>query len=140
MYDRPNLYELVDAVRMHLEQNLVPAAKADPRLYFQTLVAVNVMRIIGRELQLGEAHANAEWQSLNQLEAVDMPAPARYTELQAALAERNVRLSATIRQGVYDSLHDALLPHLKSVVAAQLEVANPRYLQNVMQEDDAARD
>ena len=66
MYDRPNTSELIDAVRGHLEANVIPLAReTNRRLYFQTLVAINVLKIVERELQMGQAHALAEWESLN---------------------------------------------------------------------------
>jgi len=52
VYDRPDVSELIDAVRQHLEQQVIPAVKDDPKLYFQTLVAANVLKIAGRDLAL----------------------------------------------------------------------------------------
>lgn len=133
MYDRPTAHELLDAARIHLEQNVIPAVRTDSKLYFQTLVAINVMKIVGREMTLGVNHAAAEWSGLNVLEGVEMPAPASLSELQQAIQQRNAALCATIRQGEYDAgeKRSLLLQHLRMTTTAQLEVANPKFLQTV---------
>jgi hypothetical protein len=136
MTDRPNAQELLDAARMHLEQNIVPVVRTDPRLYFQTLVAINVLKIVGRELMLGTDHAIAEWAGLNTVEALDLAPPTHPHALTAALDARNQQLAADIRRGDYDTgeKQAMLLQHLKQVTIAQLEIANPKYLQTVFGE------
>ncbi|GAB4512829.1 MAG: DUF6285 domain-containing protein [Anaerolineae bacterium] len=135
MYDRPTLEELIEAARLHIESTVVPAVRGDAKLYFQTLVAINVLKIAGRELQLGDEHAHAEWERLNVLERVEQPIPSRLPEIKAALAARNAGLSTAIRAGVYDADPNALFAHLKATVSAQLEVANPRFLKTLMDEE-----
>ncbi|RTI21442.1 DUF6285 domain-containing protein, partial [Thermus scotoductus] len=54
MRDRPTAAELLQAVGEFLERELLPALE-DPRLRFQTLVALNALGIARRELALGEA-------------------------------------------------------------------------------------
>lgn len=134
MYDRPNAQELIDAVRLHLEQHVIPAARPNPRLYFQTLVAVNVLKIVGRELGLAEQHAAAEWVGLNLVQNVETLMPTHLSEIQAAIASRYRTLCADIRAGSYDETtrKQMLFEHVKSVTMAQLQVANPKYLQQVL--------
>jgi hypothetical protein len=141
MYDRPNTQELLDAARLHLEQNIIPAVKTDARLYFQTLVAINVLKIVGRELAFAPRHAAAEWASLNALEAVDTAPPADLASLQNALYERNQQLGTAIRAGDYDAGEKQLIlfEHVKAVTIAQLEVANPKFLQTLRQEVEAKK-
>ncbi len=143
MYDQPALDELLDAVRMHLESHVVPAVKKDRKLYFQTLVAVNVLKIAGRELYLRETHANAHWQRLNALENTDAPPPPGEREIEAALNERNAALCERIRAGDYDTGESraVLFDHLIASATEQLEVANPRLLLTFAAEDeDPSRD
>lgn len=137
MYDRPTAAELIEAARQHLESALVPVVRGDPKLYFQTLVAVNVLRIVERELALAEPHLLAEWESLNALDGTDQPAPPRQSALMDALAERNRALCERIRQGAHDGDDGALFAHVVRVTQAQLTVANPRFLQTLAQERDA---
>ena len=139
MYDRPNLAELIDAARLHLETNVIPAIKGDAKLYFQTLVAVNVLRIAEREIAQSGEHLRAEWASLNALEAENRMLPADPLAAQAALVERNRALCADIRSGAYDQRADALYAHLIAVTQAQLEVANPKFLQALLAEDETLR-
>jgi Domain of unknown function (DUF6285) len=135
MYDRPTLEELLDAVRLHLEAAVIPAVREDRKLYFQTLVAINVLKIAERELQMGGDHIRAEWVRLNSIEGVGFHLPASDAEIRVTLAERNSALCDKIRAGDYDDSADALLSHLKSTAIEQLQVANPNYLKKLMLED-----
>jgi hypothetical protein len=137
MYDRPTAEELLDAARTHLEMAVIPVVRQNRKLYFQTLVAINVLRIVERELQMGASHAQDEWLRLNALQGVETPLPARLPDIQAGLAERNGYLKDAIRSGNYDGAEEksALFNHLKATVIEQLQVANPRYLQKLAAED-----
>ena len=97
-HDRPTPAELAEATREFLESEVLPVA-ADHRLKFRTLVAINALGILQRELLAEEAGPSAE-------------------EL-SELAER-------IRAG--DPPDDALAI-LKEHVAAKVRVSNPRYLE-----------
>lgn len=143
MYDRPTAHELLDAVRAHLEDQVIPAVRNDRKLYFQTLVAANVLRIVGREMQLAPAHGAEEWARLGQIDGSDAPPPPDLAALQAALNERGAALAAAIRAGDYDddARRHALFAHLTKSVIEQLEVANPAFLQKLAAEDaDPTRD
>lgn len=136
MYDRPSARELIEAVRQHLEAHVIPVIKGDAKLYFQSLVAANVLRIVERELVHGEAHAQHMWDGLNALENASRPAPASASALEQAITERNRALCAAIRAGDYDNetRRAALFAHLHNITLAQLEVANPRFLTTLAQE------
>ena len=100
MTDRPTAAELGTAVREFLESEILPALD-DPRLRFRTLVAMNALSIVERELAdapeaEAEAEADADW----------------------ALARR-------IRTG---DVRDTDLTHLKAEVAAKLAIASPAFL------------
>lgn len=137
MYDRPNLAELIDAARLHMEANIAPAVRQDHKLYFQTLVAINVLKIAERELAIGDVHSAEAWHSLNQLEGVETDMPNTLQAIQAALGARNTTLSADIRAGKYDedAAKQALFEHVKATTIAQLQVANPRFLEKLAEED-----
>lgn len=137
MYDRPTAAELIDAARHHLEENIVPAVRADHKLYFQTLVAINVLRIVERELQLSGDHRLEEWARLNAIQG-STPRPHTHFELNAALEERTIQLCADIRAGKFDQ--DAeLFEQLKARTIEQLEVANPKFLAALAKEDESRR-
>lgn len=141
MYDSPQLHELIEAARLHLEQGIIPAVQGDARLYFQTLVVINVLKIAERELAMGYPHAQAEWHGLNALAAASdsnsQTMPADLQALRIALRQRNQSLSQAIRQGQYDenTQWDKLFAHVKVTTIAQLEVANPRFLKTLAAED-----
>jgi hypothetical protein len=138
MYDRPTAAELIDAVRGHLETQIIPAVKGDGKLYFQTLVAINVLRVVERELNLAPDHLSAEWTRLNHLEgALEMPSDPRAAVI--VLHERNTQLCENIRVGRYDGEQkQVLFEHLVATTIEQLQVANPKYLQTLAQEDSAS--
>ena len=129
MSDRPTAAELVLAVRQYLEREIIPTL-SDARLRFQTLVAVNVLTVIERELETEEEHLLQEWQWLAELLPLNGPAPQRLAALKRALGEGNEQLCQRIRQGAFDehSLFMALSRQLRQVVERKLLVANPRYL------------
>src|SRR3954452_12312956 len=56
--DRPTAGELVIAVREFLERDVMAATEG--RVQFHTRVAVNVLNIVARELELGTGLAHAE--------------------------------------------------------------------------------
>ena len=136
MYDRPTANELLEAARMHMETAVIPVVRENRKLYFQTLVAINVMKIVERELDLGAKHAEAEWGRLNALEGAELTLPNRLQQIQAELAERNAALSAQIREGGYSDANNraALFDHLLATTVEQLTVANPRFLGKIQQE------
>jgi hypothetical protein len=137
MYDRPTAEELLQAARLHLETAITPAVRADGRLYFQTLVAANVLRIVERELALGEDHTRAEWARLDALSGERPPLPEQLPQIKTALARRNAELCAAIRAGAYDTpdRRHPLFDHLKATITEQLMVANPRLLEKLAIED-----
>ena len=99
MSDRPTAAELVEATREFLEREVLPTL-ADQRLRFRTLVAINALDIVQRELES---------------ESGDPLSPAEAAEL-----------ARRIRSG--DVLEGAIAL-LKRHVAAKLRVASPRYLE-----------
>ena len=134
MYDRPSANELLEAACHHLETQVIPVARATNfKLYFQTLVAINVIKIVRRELALSGAHQRAEWSRLNMLiESETMPT--NDDALSERLHARNQALCEQIRAGAFDD-HRALFEHLKATTIEQLAVANPKFLQMLAHED-----
>ena len=99
MPDRPDAFELIEAVTEFLSEEVLPAA-GDHRLKFRTLVALNALGIAHRELQASDNLL------LSHEEAAD--------------------LARRIRAG--DPPGD-VLPLLKEHVAAKLRISNPAYLE-----------
>lgn len=135
MYDRPTAQELIEAAQQHLEAHILPLLREDRKRYFQTLVAINVLKIVNRELDLQPQHARAEWTRLNHV-LHDEPLPEDQQTLLAALTTRNAQLCDAIRAGEHDH-NSALFAHLKATTREQLEVANPKFLAMLDAEDQA---
>ena len=71
--DRPNASELATAVREFLEAEILPVL-TDHRLRFRTLVAMNALSIVYRELEALPVEDDAEQRELaTQIRAGDVP-------------------------------------------------------------------
>ncbi|MCU1367133.1 MAG: hypothetical protein JWL72_1068 [Ilumatobacteraceae bacterium] len=111
-HDAPSAQEMLAAVREWMERDLL--AGTDGRLHFHTRVAINVLAMVERELELGPT------------QAID------HAERLAGLGFDDDRaLAAAIRSGAVDD-HPALAAHVRGEVLAsvldKLRVANPKYL------------
>ena len=115
MHDRPNAAELLEAIAISLETEIMPALTGG--LEYRARVAVNLARILERELQLGPA-ALAREQAL--IEALVGPG--------ASLLELNTRLAVRLRSGDADPdferrAHAALV----EIARAKLAITRPGY-------------
>ena len=139
MYDKPNATDLLDAARLHIEQNVVPHIKDDRVLYFQTLVAINVMKVVRSEIELKPKHLRMVWKALESLENASTTMPHETHLLEQAVQNRLAKLCVDIRAGHYDDpdADTALLDFLTMEATLQLEVANPKFLQQLATEDQA---
>lgn len=107
-HDQPEPTTLIEAVREFLATDVEP--QLEGRLRYHLKVAANVLAIVERELQLGEAHA------------------ARHAERLKRLGfESDERLAAAIRSGQLDDRHQELTCELREAVADKLAVARPGY-------------
>lgn len=128
MHDRPTVDELLRAVEVLLDEQLVPALEGSRK--YNARVAANVVRIVRRELRLREEHAAREWAGLDVLLG-RQERPASGEAMTAALEERNRELSERIRAGEADAgeWRTLVVAHLRDVTHAKLEVSNPRWLE-----------
>lgn len=110
LHEFPTAAQLVDAVEQFLRNDVMPAL--DGRLQFHTLVAANVLAVIGRELELGPQQETEHQDRLTELGVAD----------DAALAD-------AIKNGDLDGRLPELLDVLLADVAAKVTVANPKHLQ-----------
>lgn len=126
MQDRPTAGELVEAVREFLEAEVLPDLR-DPRAKFRTLVAMNALGILQREMTREEALLQAELARLAFLLPDEDPVPpGSLGELKSRVADLNRTLARAIRDG---EVPEGALSALKQTVAEKLEVASPRYLE-----------
>ena len=108
-HDAPDARQLVEAVREWLEQDVLAASEG--RLRFHTRVAINMLAIVEREIELGPVQAAAHRARLDQLGGAD-----------------DAELAAAIRRGDFDRSADELRVLLRATTDDKLAVANPRYL------------
>jgi len=109
LYGRPTSEELVEAVREFLERDVMTSTEG--RIQFHTRVAVNVLGMVQREIELGPAQEAAHRERLDALGF----------ESEAALA-------AAIRNGDIDDRYNEVKSAVYDTVVDKLEVANPKYL------------
>lgn len=123
MYDKPQAQGILEAVRHHLESAIVPAVKADGGLYYQTLIAINMLKIAERELSLYHDHIQQEWADLNTVLNLEEPMPRDQSIALQAIAARQATLVELIERGDYDGDAEAsLLTYLQANTRRQLEV------------------
>ncbi len=108
-HDNPSAEQLVEAVREWLQRDVLTSTVGS--VQFHTRVAINVLAMVERELQLGSAQAAAHQRRLATLgcaDDADLAARIRNGELDGRLPE--------VRALVWESVRD------------KLAVANPKYL------------
>ena len=109
-HDRPTMAELVEAVREFLERDVFDATEG--RVQFHTRVAVNVLKMVERELVLGDEQERAHLARLDALGFND-----------------DAALAAAIRAGELDDRWTEVRDALAESVRDKLAVANPKYLE-----------
>jgi hypothetical protein len=108
-HDRPTTTELLESVREWLERDVMPAVS--PSVQFHTRVAMNILAIVEREIELGSEQSD------------------RYQHIMTSLGvENDEQLAASIRSGSHDGSLMQLLEALHPVIEDKVRVANPRYL------------
>ena len=108
-HDRPTAAELLEALHEWMERDLLPGV--DGRLQFHTRVAINMIDIVRRELELGP-HQEVQHQEF----------------LASFGMNDDAELAAAIREGAFDANLVDVLNRLRPVVEDKVRVANPRYL------------
>ena len=114
MYDRPEISELVAAVREFVERRALPALEGHTA--FHARVAANALAIVERQLRLGAESEAAERLRLRALLGRD-----------GSLAELNRELCARIRSGELGLATPGLAEHLRATTLAKLAVDQPHY-------------
>lgn len=130
MQDRPTALELLQAIRALLEKEILPGL-GDPRLRYQTLIAINVLRILEREVPDEDARLRAELDALRGLlDLPPAPPPSDPAALRRRVLEANAELCARIRQGLADAgpWRERVLDHVRAAVEEKLRINNPAQL------------
>ena len=127
MHDRPTADELLRAVELLLDEQLIPTLDGSRK--YNARVAANVIRIVRRQLALEEQQLEAEWRGLDVLLG-PMQRPPSLEVTRAAVANRNEELSERIRAGDADrgEFRALVFAHVRDVVHAKLEVSDPAWL------------
>jgi len=108
--ERPTAAELLEAVRIHLSDQVVPSL--DGAAAFQLKVAGNALAVVERELRFGPAAAARVAEILSPLGLVDERGLARAT-----------------RAGDLDGSTGAVGEAVRALVVERLRISNPRWLQ-----------
>jgi hypothetical protein len=109
-HDRPTMAELVEADREFLERDVFEATEG--RVQFHTRVAVNVLKMVERELAVGAEQAEAHHRRLRALGYAD-----------------DAELARAIRAGELDDRWAEVRAALAESVRDKVAVANPKYLE-----------
>ncbi len=94
-------------------------------LKFQARVAANVVAMVSREVEHGEAPLREEWARVSDLLGSSDPPPPNRAELESGLTAKSEELCERIRRGDADEgpYRDAVFAHLRESVAEKLRVA-----------------
>jgi hypothetical protein len=112
---RPTAGELVTAVREFVEGEVVPALTGSTA--FHARVAVNVLKIVERELETGA-----------ELDAADGARLAALLDHEGDVDDLSAELAESIRAGRLDLDTEGLVAHLRASVMGRLSIDNPRYV------------
>jgi hypothetical protein len=112
--NRPDKKELVEAVREFLENKVQTAVEG--QISFHTRIAVNMLKIVERELTLGPNLENEERERLHAL-----------LDREGTLEELNVVLCEKLKSGEMDYRNDELVEHLRLTALGKLSIDNPDY-------------
>jgi hypothetical protein len=125
--DRPTVDELLRAVELLLDEQLVPTLDGSRK--YNARVAANVIRTVRRELQNEERQVDTEWRGLDVLLGPAERPPTLYATKQQ-LIERNRELAERIHAGDADDgrFRDLTFAHVRDTVHAKLEVSDPGWL------------
>jgi hypothetical protein len=130
MQDSPTKSELIEAVVQFLNEEVEPLVASDPRMRFRVLIAINVLKIVNREITLGEPLLRDEWQRLTELTGQSgAVTPVHPDKLAQEVKAMNQELCARLRAS--DNEEDArwqanLMEHLQATTLEKLQIANPR--------------
>ena len=113
--NRPTVSELVESVREMMEDLLLLKLVDKSRVY-HTRVAVNVLKIVERELGQSTSFYELERESLQNLLGI-----------QGELPDLNDELVARINRGAFDRDNGELMAHFLRTVTAKVAIDNPEY-------------
>ncbi|MDT8297961.1 MAG: DUF6285 domain-containing protein [Spirochaetaceae bacterium] len=111
---RPTIDELLEATQEFLEKRIID--KVDSNRAFHTRVAINVLALVRRELQLGTDLADKEKERLHSLLGTD-----------GTIAEMNAELCSRLRDKSMDYRNDEIFRHLFETTMGQVSIDNPEY-------------
>lgn len=126
MQDRPAKIELLQGVQYFLEDEAIE--KLEGLAKFRARVALNVVRMVIRELENEQEDLPREFDGLAKLLGRKGERPERLGELENELLAMNEELARTIAEGRADDgeLRARMLEHLRDVTYRKLAVVNPR--------------
>jgi hypothetical protein len=114
MSERPNIPELIDAVREYLEVQAIPHLTGHTA--FHGRVAVNVLNLVLRALEGADNHEQAEMQRLKALLGKD-----------GTRDQLNQALASAIHSDAIALDDDRLIAHLRQTSLDRLSIDNPNY-------------
>ncbi len=124
MQDRPHAQELAQALAGFLETEILPTI-SDSRLRFRTLVAMNALGMLERELVAGDQPLRSEYNRLADLLGERPAVAADRDELRQAADTLRRTLAQRIRTG---DIPRGTLATLRDSAEDKLRITNPSFL------------
>ena len=134
MDTRPNKLELLRAVEFFLTDTAIP--KLQERDQFLARVAVNVIKIVLREIEFEEKHLAIERDAMGALLGALPPHPLSLSGAREENMETNRRLCDLIRAGEFDNepKRSELIRCLKESTLGNLEINDPKLAERIREE------
>jgi len=112
--DTPSIAQFIEAVSEFLEKEIQPAVEG--RIAFTARIALNVLGIVKRELELGPDFLTGEQDRLRGILGQD-----------GSAEDLNTLLCKKIRDGSINYQDGALIDHLRRTTLGKMSIDNPKY-------------
>lgn len=128
MQDRPSAQILLEAIQDLIIKEILPEIKNNEALSYKTLVSWNMLRIISREIKLGENFLNKEIQEISELLKSNVKLENQtYLEKLEIAKKLNQDLASFITSEKISVENEKVWNLVKKQVKEKLEISNPRY-------------
>lgn len=131
MQDKPQSWQLLEAIQSLLIKEVLPKVKDDDLLAYKTLVSWNMLGVVSREIQLGESIIDKELKSIIKLLNEKEPEKEiNYKDkVDLALKLNDVLLNKIKLEKISDPSSE-IWNHVKESLKHKLNVSNPKFSQN----------
>lgn len=128
MQDKPQSWELLEAIQTLLMKEVLPRIKEDDLLSYKTLVSWNMLGVVGREIQVGEELLELELESLSHLlKEKNTSKELNFKQKTEVATKLNQKLTKKIKTESISDTSSTTWKHVKENLKRKLQISNPRF-------------